>query len=143
MKIIHVIGPVGVGKTHFINRKFPQDLTVFDIKIVYEVNQFEPSDLQGNEHVYQQFIQSLTSLFQDYIENITKQGYEIGVCESSGTNAAMNMMLRKHDEYRIWIKPDTVRMRSTYLRERLYAKDLNKYIMDLKEVVGNIMWRII
>ena len=60
--IIHVIGLVGAGKSTFIQKYFP-DLLVFDIKDIYENNNFNPKDLHDNPRSYLQFQSALEYSF--------------------------------------------------------------------------------
>ncbi|MHA1619480.1 MAG: hypothetical protein ACTSVZ_09370 [Promethearchaeota archaeon] len=46
MKLLHIIGKVGSGKSHFTRKYFPQ-APVFDIKDVYEKYDVTPADLRS------------------------------------------------------------------------------------------------
>ena len=126
--IIHMIGLVGAGKTYFINRHFPQDAQVFDIKMVYDLHQFSPGDLHNNFEAYEKFAQALQSELKFFLIKTQQLGFNYAIIESTGTNGALNKALRSYKDYRIWIEPDKYRMDATYLRERPYAEELNKYL---------------
>ncbi|MHA1728453.1 MAG: hypothetical protein ACTSWY_06945 [Promethearchaeota archaeon] len=128
VRVIHVIGLVGAGKTYFIQRHFPQTALVFDIKVVYELNQFSPGDLYNNPAAYERFTITLQSEFNLFLERAEKAGHNYIIAESTGTNSAMNKTFRKYREYCIWIEADNRRMQSQYLREMPYAGELNKYL---------------
>jgi hypothetical protein len=129
IKVIHIIGLVGAGKTHFINMHFPDIPEIFDIKTVYEQSQFEPGDLHNNPQAYEKFMQAMDSSFKYFVENMQNLGFKYVVCESTGTNAAMNQTLRSYKPYILWIEPDQYRMENTHLRERPYAESVNKAVM--------------
>lgn len=138
MKVVHVIGLVGAGKTTFINKWFPKIPDVFDIKTVYEQHDFSPENLQGNPQLYASFKQVLKEYLLQFIEKSEELGFFIA--ESSGANGIFNQLFKELDEYRIWIEPDFVRIKKVVETQRgSYAKDLNEYIIQ-KFNHGEIMY---
>ncbi len=105
IKVIHIIGLVGAGKTHFINRHFPGIPEIFDVKTVYEQSQFAPGDLHNNPKAYEKFMLAMDSTFKYFVENMQKLEFEYVVCESTGINGAMNKTLRPYKPYILWIEP--------------------------------------
>ena len=129
--IIHVIGLVGVYKSTFI-RKYFGNLPIFDIKDIYENNNFNPKDLHNNPNSYLQFQSALEYSFSHFYQNLEEKTVPIGIVESSGINKGLNGILKKFFVYRIWITPDHSRMKSKKIYEKQpYAKDLNEHMLRL------------
>ena len=138
--IIHIIGLVGAGKSTFIQKYFP-DLPIFDIKDIYENNNFNPKDLHDNPNSYLQFQSALEYSFSQFYQNLEERNVPIGIVESSGINKGLNEILKKFFVYRIWITPDITRMKSKKIYEKQpYAKDLNDHMLKLanyKKIIYN------
>ena len=129
--IIHVIGLVGAGKSTFIQKYFP-DLPVFDIKDIYQNNNFNPKDLHNNPNSYLQFQTALEYSFANFYQNLEERNVPIAIVESSGINKGLNQILKKFFVYRIWITPDHKRMKIKRIHEKQpYAKDLNEHMLTL------------
>ncbi len=129
--IIHVIGLVGAGKSTFIQKYFAT-LPIFDIKDVYENNNFNPKDLHNNPGSYVQFQSALEYSFLNFCRNLEERNIPIGIVESSGINKGLNDILKKFFVYRIWITPDHKRMQIKKIYEKQpYAKDLNEHMQKL------------
>ncbi len=138
--IIHVIGLVGAGKSTFIQKYFP-NLPIFDIKDIYENNNFNPKDLHNNPGSYLQFQSALKYSFSNFYRNLKEKNISISIVESSGINKGLNEILRKFFVYRIWITPDHSRMKSKKIYEKQpYAKGLNEHMLTLfkyKKIIFN------
>ena len=138
--IIHVIGLVGAGKSTFIQKYFP-DLPIFDIKDIYENNNFNPKDLHNNPGSYIQFQSALKYSFSNFYRNLEEMNVPIGIVESSGINKGLNKILEKFTVYRIWITPDHKRMQVKKIYEKQpYAKSLNEHMLTLfkyKKIIYN------
>jgi len=65
MQVLHVIGPVGAGKTVFLKRFFPT-WTLFDIKDVYRLTGGQPADLY-DPAAYGQFAAALPTSIAKYL----------------------------------------------------------------------------
>nr|QEE17770.1 hypothetical protein DSAG12_03608 [Candidatus Prometheoarchaeum syntrophicum] len=138
--IIHVIGLVGAGKSAFIQKYFP-NLPIFDIKDIYQTNNFTPQDLHNNPDSYLQFQSALEYSFEGFYQNLKETNKPIGIVESSGINKGLNAILKKFFVYRIWITPDFKRMQAKkiYVKQP-YAKNLNEHMLALykyKKIIYN------
>ncbi len=129
--ILHVIGLVGAGKSTFIQKYFP-NLPIFDIKDIYENNNFNPKDLHNNPNSYLQFQSALEYSFSQFHQNLEANKISIGIVESSGINKGLNEILKNYSVYRIWITPDLKRIEDKKIYEKQpYAKDLNEHLLNL------------
>nr|QEE16305.1 hypothetical protein DSAG12_02135 [Candidatus Prometheoarchaeum syntrophicum] len=138
--IIHVIGLVGAGKSTFIQKYFP-NLPIFDIKDIYQTNNFTPQDLHNNPASYLQFQSALDYAFTQFYQNLKEKNMPIGIVESSGINKGLNEILKKFFVYRIWITPDLRRIKENKITEKQpYAKNLNDHMLSLhkyKKIIYN------
>ena len=108
MQLLHVIGPVGAGKTTMI-RQFWPTYQVFDIKAVYTFFQFAPEDLRDKGN-YQQFAQGVLNELESYCYTCLLNQRPLGIVESSGINQALNHAVALYDVCTIWIEPDPQRV---------------------------------
>jgi len=122
MDIIHVIGKVGAGKSHFIEKylRLRAD-EIFDIKDVYEGGGFSPGDII-EKNAYGQFAGAIRYKIGGYLEH-TKGKEGLFVVESSGLNKALNRVLEDYDHYTILVKS---RFSRRILSRRPYARELNE-----------------
>jgi hypothetical protein len=132
MNVVHVIGLVGAGKTHFINAYFPKISDIFDVKMVYEQHNFSPELLHNNPQLFYSFKNTLRQYLGQFMEQYADLGFFIA--ESSGANSAFNEIFRDLKEYRIWIDPDYDRIDQIISSQRgSYAKGLNQYLREKYE----------
>ena len=121
MILVHVIGKVGVGKTHFI-RQYGSSAPCFDIKSIYEKYDITPQDLQ-QPGVYSQFTSALAYTLDGFLQQFSDSS--IIFIESSGLNKAINAFL-------VRLNPTLLYVQSHYSdsieNSRKYAKDLNPLI---------------
>lgn len=120
VKIVHVIGLVGAGKSHFI-REFCPYAPVFDIQDVYKEYDISPDQLQGT--AYGQFANALAYTLDNFFRHYSAEN--LLLIESSGLNRALN-------RYLLAMSHDTILIESSYsdgiALERSYATDLNRLI---------------
>lgn len=128
IKIIHIIGFSGAGKTHFI-RKFLPDYPVFDIKHIYQEYNFKPEDIQDPTR-YSQFSTALRYQLNDLMRKMQVHNSEILVIETSGINQTINDEITSQDRLTVWIQSDFYK---TTEKERAYAISLNKAILKAIE----------
>lgn len=123
MLLIHLVGLVGAGKTHFLHSFFPTS-PAFDIKDVYEEYCITPQDLRRPE-IYSQF----ASAVEFTLTNFTRQfaGEPVGFIESSGINQAINRSLARYPHKTLWIQSH---FSDKIALERPYAPRLNARILD-------------
>jgi len=136
-KIIHVIGPVGCGKSTFI-RKYLHGYPVLDVKKIYEYTGIIPADMM-DPYVYRRFTDILKYLFDEfemfgdfqcefYPEDNSAGGSgsdDILICESSGINKALNKLISRYESIRILVISD---FHKRIYKSRPYAIELNKII---------------
>lgn len=138
MRVVHVIGLVGAGKTYFINKWFPKVSEIFDIKMVYEQHNFSPENLKGNPSMYLAFKNVLKNYLTQFVEKFESNGFFIA--ESSGANGVFNQIFQELDEYRILIEPNYDRIKKVVETQRGdYAKKLNEYLSKKYET-GQILF---
>jgi len=122
--ILHVIGPVGVGKSHFI-KKYLKKFHVFDVQTIYKKYGFGPADLR-NPQIFQQFKTAIENTFDSFFQN-TK---EILVVESSGLNKSLNQTIAKYPNITILLLrpiPEQI------YEERPYARAINQQFFEYLE----------
>ncbi|MHA1674145.1 MAG: hypothetical protein ACTSYI_11020 [Promethearchaeota archaeon] len=121
MKLIHLVGKVGAGKSHFARKYFSQD-PVFDIKDVYEKYGVSPAELR-DPNVYRQFASAVAAT----LDNFCRQYHDepIAFIESSGINQAINQALRTHPHKVLLIQS---KFSESIASERPYAPALNLQI---------------
>ena len=141
VKIIHVIGLVGSGKSKFIQKFLSGSniddspsfsYPIFDIKEIYEESGFSPEDLKDPKN-YSQFnsairfsIGNLTfGLTENLSKNLIGEDQNLLIVESSGINKALNESLIPYDRLIIWIKSNFGKNISII---RPYAESLNKVL---------------
>ncbi len=120
--IIHIIGKVGAGKTHFIKQYCPY-APVFDIKSVYEKYNFKPDQLQGG--LYRQYASALFYTLDNFRRQYATDPFV--VVESSGINKAMNAYLEHLPHITIYVESSFSKHIS---KSRDYADKINP-IIDL------------
>ena len=114
--ILHIIGPVGVGKTYFIKR-FLKKYHIFDIQTIYNKYGFGPNDLR-NPEIFRQFKSAIENTFQTFFQ----KSKEILVVESSGMNRSLNQTISKYPNITILLLrpiPESI------YKERPYAESMN------------------
>jgi hypothetical protein len=137
VKIIHVVGCVGAGKSYCIQKTWPI-FEVFDPKDIYEFDQFSPLDLQHPDQ-YTQFVSALEVKFEEYIHWCREIRQPIGIVESSGINQKLSLLLSLYTVLTIWVIPNLTRIYSpSLLQERPYASNLNSLILQKKADGGII-----
>ncbi len=130
LKVLHIIGLVGAGKSTFIHR-YLNEFPAFDIQKIYQRSGFSPADLHENHEAYERFIDALKYSVEKFTALV--QGAEWIVVESSGINSALNQILMDYQVYTILI---TSKFPQTIYDERPYAKSLNDVIRtSIKEKI--------
>ncbi len=121
LDILHIIGKVGAGKSHFIRSYLTRfGPEVFDIKDVYEEGGFTPEDVH-NAQAYGQFAGAISYKLGGFLEHM--KGQEgLFVIESSGLNRAINEVVEKVSHYTLLIESHYP---ATIERKRPYARELN------------------
>lgn len=125
IRILHIIGLVGAGKTTFIERylaKYP----VFDIKRVYHESNFTPQDIKDPAK-YGQFASAIRFHLTNAIESIKKSEGEYLIIESSGINQTINAFVTAYDRLTLWIQ-SKYHLKAVKYRE--YAANLNRAIIN-------------
>ena len=121
--ILHIIGPVGVGKTQFI-KTFLKKFHVFDVQTIYNKYGFGPSDLK-NPEIFRQFKSAIENTFATYFQK--SQSKEILVVESSGMNRSLNQAISKYPNITILLlRPIPERI----YKERPYAETINAQFFE-------------
>jgi shikimate kinase len=123
--IIHIVGPIGAGKTMFI-RKYLNNYPVFDIKGIYERYHISPTELYETGH-YEQFSDILTHHLEKLIFHMEKLAMDVLVVESSGINRILNQIVNRHPHFLIWIHSDLDRFANN---RPYYSPELNKRIRN-------------
>ncbi len=122
--ILHIIGPVGVGKSFFI-KKFLKKYHVFDVQTIYKKYGFGPADLR-NPQVFQQFKAAIENTFESYF----LKSKEILVVESSGLNRSLNQTITKYPNLTVLLLrqiPESI------YNERPYAREINTQFFEYLE----------
>lgn len=125
MKIIHIIGLVGSGKSKFI-KKYLNSHEVFDIKDIYTQYQFEPKDLKDPQK-YSQFHSAIDYTLKNMVNFLEKNGEEALIVESSGSNKAINSALFPYEKIIILI---TSEKNEEIYQNRQYARELNRILLS-------------
>jgi len=149
IKILHIIGKVGAGKTTFIKKYFPNEY-IFDIREIYEEYGFNPSEIKDAES-YSQFYSAIIYRIESLIKELEQNNINLLIVESSGLNKAINKAIEKYDRLIILIKSsfsDKIESVNSYayeLNEKIdeaIRNDKLKYNLifdfDNKEILGNI-----
>jgi hypothetical protein len=121
MQILHVIGKVGAGKSHFI-RQYCSHTPCFDIKTIYEEYQCKPVQLR-QPAVYRQFVSALNYTMDGFFRQFAEES--LVVIESSGINHALNQYLKDHHPILLYVKSS---YSMNIAKERPYAETLNPII---------------
>src|SRR5271157_1759540 len=92
LRVVHVIGLVGSGKSTFI-RQYLYEWPAFDIQGVYKECNFAPDDLFENPEAYHQFRDALKYYLEGFIAEARANACPLVVVESSGVNQVLNGFL--------------------------------------------------
>ena len=137
MKIIHVIGKVGAGKSHFITRVLSrkrQILQKFDVKDVYRETGHTPKELM-DPTAMAQFSTAMEHKISAFV-SAHRQMEGLFVVESSGMNKSINraLMTFEHD---VILVTSPFSSSPKIHRSRPYATNLNM-VFDRKMKRGEI-----